>query len=351
VEQMIRVAAGERLAFSQADVAINGWSIETRVYAEDPYRGFLPSTGRLVRYQPPSRLEDQGYIRIDDGVAEGGEVSIHYDPMIAKLITWAPTRLAAADLQIDALDRFVIDGPGHNIDFLSAIMQHPRFRSGDLSTGFIAEEWPEGFTGAPASPQHLRTLAALFAGAEVTWQARAGRPDRAPTPASQWLVKLAGQRFTVELADGGATVDGTWISGTWDWQPGQRLSTASADGKQLALQLLREGTSWRIITRGAQHRATVLPLRLAGLAAHMQEKLPPDLSRYLICPMPGLLVALHVAAGDHVQPGQILATVEAMKMENILRAERAGTVLTIGKAQGDSLAVGDIILELGADET
>jgi propionyl-CoA carboxylase alpha chain len=281
---------------------------------------------------------------------EGGEVSIFYDPMIAKLITWAPTREQAADLQIEALDRFVIEGPGHNIDFLSAIMQHPRFRSGDLTTGFIAEEWPDGFAGAPTSPQQLRTLAALFAGAEVTWQARAGqisgKLNSAPAAPAQWLVQLAGQRFTVELGEGGATVDGTWISGTWDWQPGMRLSTASADGHDLSLQLLREGTGWQIITRGARHHATVLPLRLAGLAAHMLEKVPPDLSRFLICPMPGLLVALHVSEGDLVQPGQMLATVEAMKMENILRAGKAGRISNVRVSAGASLAVDDVILEI-----
>ncbi len=352
VEQMIRVAAGEKLALTQADIGINGWAIENRVYAEDPYRGFLPSTGRLVRYQPPltDGTDAEGYIRVDDGVAEGGEVSIFYDPMIAKLITWAPTREQAADLQIDALDRFVIEGPGHNVDFLSAIMQHPRYRSGELSTGFIAEEWPEGFSGAPTSPEQLRTLAALFAGAEVTWQARAGKIsgklNGAPATPAQWLVQLAGQRFTVELGEGGATVDGTWIAGTWDWQPGMRLSTASADGQQLSLQLIREGTGWKIITRGAQHKAKVLPLRLAGLAAHMLEKVPPDLSRYLICPMPGLLVALHVAEGERVEIGQPLATVEAMKMENILRSQKSGTIRAVNAACGDSLMVDAIILEI-----
>ena len=360
VEQMIRVAAGEALSFTQDDITIDGWAIENRVYAEDPYRGFLPSTGRLVRYQPPvAGWQDDGTangrrgiagVRVDDGVYEGGEVSMFYDPMIAKLVTWGKTRDEAADLQIDALDRFVIDGPGHNIDFLSTIMQHPRFRSGDLTTGFIAEEWPDGFTGAPSTPDHLRQLAALFAGAEVTSQARLGKISgqiNGGIPlSSQWLVKLAGQHYTVELAEGGATVDGTWIAGSWDWQPGMRLSTASADGAQLAVQLIREGTGWRIVTRGARHRATVVPLRLAPLLAHMQDKVPPDLSRFLICPMPGLLVALHVSEGEEVQPGQILATVEAMKMENILRAGKAGRVINIRASAGASLAVDDVILEI-----
>ena len=352
VEQMIRVAAGEALAFTQADIGINGWSIENRVYAEDPYRGFLPSTGRLVRYRPPAAGDvGPGYIRVDDGVAEGGEVSIFYDPMIAKLITWAPTRDEAARLQVDALDRFQIEGPGHNIDFVSALMQHPRFLSGDLTTGFIAEEFPDGFTGAAVDEADLREIAAIVAGVECTHAARAarisGRIDHAQPALSDWHVTLDGRAFAVRLGDGHALVDGQRIDGTCDWQPGEPLATASrADGATRGVQVKRAGAHWELATRGRRYRALVLPARLAPHAGLMPEKVAPDMSGMLVCPMPGLLVRLHVAEGDAVEPGQPLATVEAMKMENILRAQRKGTIRRICAAEGDSLMVDAVILEL-----
>ncbi|MBO80028.1 MAG: acetyl/propionyl/methylcrotonyl-CoA carboxylase subunit alpha [Alteriqipengyuania sp.] len=365
VEWMIRVAAGEELPMKQEDIGIDGWSIETRVYAEDPYRNFLPSIGRLVRYEPPvpgwtgesGPAGRRGYetggggVRVDDGVFEGGEVSIFYDPMIAKLITWAPTRDGAADLQVEALDAFRVEGPGHNIDFLSAIMQHPRFRSGELTTGFIAEEYPDGFQGAAADEDRLRLVAALMAGAQCSLMAHegqiSGRLDGAPKVPSEWVVKMDGRKFEVELGDGGATVDGEWIAGTTDWQPGTVLAAASGNGENLAIQLRRDGSStWSLTTRGKTHKGLAVPARIAPLLDHMIEKEPPDLSKMLICPMPGLLVKLHVEEGEEVQPGQPLATVEAMKMENILRAEKEGTISSINAAEGDSLAVDEVILEL-----
>jgi len=365
VEWMIRVAAGEELPMKQEDIEIDGWSIETRVYAEDPYRNFLPSIGRLVRYEPPvpgwtgesGPAGRRGYetggggVRVDDGVFEGGEVSIFYDPMIAKLITWAPTRDGAADLQVEALDAFRVEGPGHNIDFLSAIMQHPRFRSGELTTGFIAEEYPDGFQGAAADEDRLRLVAALMAGAQCSLMAHegqiSGRLDGAPKVPSEWVVKMDGRKFEVELGDGGATVDGEWIAGTTDWQPGTVLAAASGNGENLAIQLRRDGSStWSLTTRGKTHKGLAVPARIAPLLDHMIEKEPPDLSKMLICPMPGLLVKLHVEEGEEVQPGQPLATVEAMKMENILRAEKEGTISSINAAEGDSLAVDEVILEL-----
>jgi propionyl-CoA carboxylase alpha chain len=348
VEQMIRVAAGEKLPFAQADVRLDGWAIETRVYAEDPYRHFLPSTGRLVRYNPPPTGEE--YVRVDDGVAEGGEVSRFYDPMIAKLITWAPTREAAADLQVEALDRFEIEGPGHNVDFLSALMQHPRFRAGELTTGFIAEEYPDGFEGAPADEARLRTIAAIAAGMAFTRMGRArrtsGQLDGPPTVPSEWTVRLDGHEFEVRLGDGHAMVDQHRIEGTCDWLPGMRTATASGAGETLGLMVEREGLDWLITTHGRRHRARALPARLAELVARMPEKVPPDLSRLLLSPMPGLLVKLHVAEGDMVEPGQPLATVEAMKMENILRAQRAGMVKAIEAEVGQTLAADAVILEL-----
>ena len=380
VEQMIRVAAGEKLGFAQADIDVNGWAIETRVYAEDPYRGFLPSTGRLERYRPPSpsRLREGsgeglpgaegqalprplpqagGEIRVDDGVAEGGEVSMFYDPMIAKLITWAPTRDEAADLQVAALDRFEIEGPGHNLDFLSALMQHPRFRSGELTTGFIAEEYPEGFEGAPADEDRRRAIAAIAAGMAFTRMGRArqtsGQLDGPPPVPCEWTVRIAPSTssgravdYEVTLGEGHAMVDQHRIEGTCDWMPGMRTATASGDGQTLGLMVERRGLDWLFTTHGRKHRARAMPARLAPLAAHMIEKASPDLSRFLLSPMPGLLVALNVAVGDKVEPGQPLATIEAMKMENILRSAKAGVVKAIDAEVGASLAADAVILEL-----
>jgi propionyl-CoA carboxylase alpha chain len=355
VELMIRVAAGEKLPFGQEDVTLTGWSVENRVYAEDPYRGFLPSTGRLVRYRPPHEIhEAEGCTRIDDGVAEGGEVSMFYDPMIAKLITWAPTREAAIDRQVDALDSFVIDGIGHNVDFLSALMQHPRFREGRLTTGFIAEEYPEGFTGAPADDLLARDLAVVAALAGETIDARASAisgqlADPVP-PTALRVVRIDGREHRVRLAafEGGqlVTVDdadcGELIG---RWQPGQRLFKGRIDGRARTVQIARRGRRWRLTARGASHLVEVLPAHVATLSRHMIEKVPPDLSKYLLCPMPGLLTALNVGEGDRVEAGQPLAVVEAMKMENILRAEKAGVVKKVDAKPGESLAVDAVILE------
>ncbi|MDJ0977363.1 MAG: acetyl/propionyl/methylcrotonyl-CoA carboxylase subunit alpha [Erythrobacter sp.] len=373
VEQMIRVAAGEELSLTQDDIGIDGWSIENRVYAEDPYRGFLPSTGRLVEYSPtiPGLTEDievagkprrgvahgAGSVRVDDGVFEGGEVSIYYDPMIAKLITWAPTREEAADLQIEALDAFRIKGVGHNVDFLSAIMQHRRFRSGELTTGFIAEEYPDGFVGAPISEDFQRRLAAICAGNEFTWQNRARRisgqldgdvgQSGVNRVTTDWMVKIGDTRHEVFLGEGHAVVDGHRIEGGCDWMPGMVEASAwHDDGERFGLIVERDGAHWEVTTRGATTRALALPLSLKEHEGRMIEKEPPDLSKMLICPMPGMLVKLHVGEGETVQPGQPLATVEAMKMENILRAEKQGVIAKIRAGEGESLAVDAVILEL-----
>ncbi|KPL68595.1 acetyl-CoA carboxylase [Erythrobacter sp. SG61-1L] len=352
VEQMIRVAAGEALPFTQQDIGIDGWAIENRVYAEDPYRAFLPSTGRLVHYVPPPPRagEEQGYVRIDDGVAEGGEVSIFYDPMIAKLITWAPTRDEAADLQVQALDAFRIEGPGNNLHFLSALMQHPRFRAGELTTGFIAEEYPEGFTGAPASPELLRALAAI-AGTIATINADrarriAGQLNGPPAPPGDWQVSIDGQDHAVSIEEDAITVDGQPVDVAFEYTPGDRIILAELDGEPLTVQVAPQRLGYVLSTRGFSRFVRTLNARYAALSAHMIEKEAPDLSRLLICPMPGLLVALHVVEGQAVEPGQPLATVEAMKMENILRAEKSGTIKQINAAIGASLAVDAVILEL-----
>ena len=346
VEQMIRIAAGEELPLTQEEVKLSGWSIESRIYAEDPYRGFLPSTGRLVRYRPP--LEKEG-VRVDDGVFEGGEVSMFYDPMIAKLITWGDSREQAINRQIEALDSFAIDGIGHNVDFLSALMQHPRFRAGELTTGFIAEEYPEGFLGAPADESLTRAIAAAAAGMSFSQAARAreisdqlGEPISVPC---DWVVRIAGREHRVHLQEGGAIIDGDLLEGRLDWEPGDRSAHASAGDLNLTIGVFRRTGGWRLTTRGASHLVQVLPAHVAELSRHMIEKIPPDLSKFLICPMPGLLTAIHVGEGDKVEAGQPLAVVEAMKMENILRAEKAGTVRKLDAKAGDSLAVDAVILE------
>ena len=351
VEQMIRVAAGEPLGFTQDDVRLTGWAVENRVYAEDPYRGFLPSIGRLVRYNPPKQKKG---VRVDDGVAEGGEVSIHYDPMIAKLITYGDTRIEAIDRQIAAIDRFEIEGPGHNLDFVSALMQHPRFRSGNITTGFIAEEYPDGFKGAPASPellQRLAAMAAFIATAEADRALRvSGQLGNRLTPPSEWRIRQGDVAMEVSVSEDAIIVDGDLVDMSMGYTPGDRLAVADFgdedDADELAVKVVRTRTSLALTARGATHRFEVLPAHIAQHTRHMIEKLPPDLSRFLLCPMPGLLVKLHVAAGDAVQAGQPLAIVEAMKMENILRAEKTATVKAISAAEGDSLAVDAVILEL-----
>ncbi|MES2022179.1 MAG: acetyl/propionyl/methylcrotonyl-CoA carboxylase subunit alpha [Pseudomonadota bacterium] len=386
VELMIRVAYGEPLGFGQDDVQLNGWAVENRVYAEDPYRGFLPSIGRLVRYNPPeskstpyvspSRLREglgeglsaaaaletsppptppasgrgEGYTRVDDGVREGGEVSMFYDPMIAKLITWAPTREEAIDEQIAALDAFEIEGPGNNLDFLSALMQHPRFRSGTITTGFIAEEYPDGFHGAPASPELSEALAAIAAFAATAEADRARRIDgqlgKRLRPPSDWSVKIGDAEHLVAISTTGITVDDADLDIALEYTPGDRVVEAELDDAPLTVKIARTRTGFKLTTRGASHFARVLPAHVAPYAQHLIEKIPPDLSKFLLCPMPGLLMRLDVAAGDKVEAGQPLAVVEAMKMENILRAEKAGTVKSINAKTGDSLAVDAVILEM-----
>lgn len=351
VEQMIRVANGEPLGFTQDDVKLTGWAVENRVYAEDPYRGFLPSIGRLVRYDPPKQKKG---VRVDDGVEEGGEVSIHYDPMIAKLITYGDTRIEAIDRQILAIDRFELEGPGHNLDFVSALMQHERFRSGNITTGFIAEEYPDGFHGAPASPELLQRLAAMAAFIATAEADRALRVSdqlgNRLTPPSEWRVRQGDIAMEVSVSEDAIVVDGEIVDMSMGYTPGDRLAVADfgdeEDSDELAVKVQRTRTGFALTARGATHRFEVLPAHVAQHARHMIEKVPPDLSRFMLCPMPGLLVKLHVAEGEKVQPGQPLAIVEAMKMENILRAEKAATVKTISAAEGDSLAVDAVILEL-----
>jgi propionyl-CoA carboxylase alpha chain len=352
---MIRVAAGEKLAFRQKDVKLDGWSVETRVYAEDPYRHFLPSTGRLIRYQPPApRSGKDVRVRIDDGVADGGEISMFYDPMIAKLITWAPTRAAAIDAQIAALDSFVIDGISDNVDFLSALMQHPRFRRGDLATDFIADEYPDGFHGAPADAELVEDLAVLAGMVATITDARAAEidgqlGDTIALP-SERIVRIAGEEHRVRIKpyDGGTLAvmdDGDLVDIIGRWMPGQRLLVATVDGRPRIVQVRRVGRNWELQTRGRSHAVQVLPPHVAELSKHMIAKVPPDLSRFLIAPMPGLLTRLDVKVGQKVEAGQPVAVMEAMKMENILRAGKAAKVKATPAKPGDSLAVDQVIVE------
>ena len=371
VEQMIRVANGEQLSITQDDVTLTGWAIENRLYAEDPYRGFLPSIGRLTRYRPPAEvaagpLLEQGTwqgvappgdtaVRNDTGVYEGGEISMYYDPMIAKLCTWAPTRAEAIEQMRVALDRFEVEGIGHNLPFLAAVMDHPKFVSGDMTTAFIEEEYPDGFEGVELPEDELRRVAAACVAMHRVGEIRrtrvSGRMDNHERKVGvHWNAHLQGHSYNVVIdADPkGSTVrfeNGTSLRVSGDWTPGDQLAEMTVDGAPLVLKVGKISGGFKIRTRGAEIKVHVRNPRQAELALKMPEKLPPDTSKMLLCPMPGLVVKLNVAVGDEVQDGQALCTIEAMKMENILRAERKGVVTKINAGEGDSLAVDDVIME------
>ena len=358
VEQMILVATGKPLSITQKDIKLAGWAIESRLYAEDPYRNFLPSIGRLTRYRPPAEIKDKhSIVRNDTGVYEGGEISMYYDPMIAKLCTWAPDRAKAIEQMRIALDRFEVEGIGHNLPFLSAVMDHKKFISGKITTAFIAEEYSEGFSGVDLNDDEIKDLAACAAAmnrvAEIRRTKISGRMDNHERRVGDdWVVQIAGKVFLVNvLADtAGANVifeDETSIRISGDWLPGKKLANMTAGDKNLVIKINKITGGFRMRTRGADLKVLVRTPRQAELSKHMQEKLPPDTSKMLLCPMPGLLVKIDVEIGQEVQEGQPLCTVEAMKMENILRAERKGVVAKINSSVGDSLAVDDIILEFG----
>jgi propionyl-CoA carboxylase alpha chain len=355
VEQMIRVAYGETLPFAQDDLKINGWAMESRLYAEDPYRGFLPSIGRLSRYRPPAEeATSTRAVRNDTGVFEGGEISMYYDPMIAKLCTWAPNRAAAIEEMRHALDAFEVEGIGHNLPFLAAVYDHEKFISGTMTTAFIEEEFPNGFQGVMLPDVDLIRISAAAAAmhrvAEIRRTRISGRMDNHERHVgADWNVALQGQSFdTVIVADKlGADVilAGQRIRVEGDWTPGDMLARMTVSGTPLVIKIGKIPGGFRVRYRGADLKVHVRTPRQAELAALMPEKLPPDTSKLLLCPMPGLIVKVDVAVGDEVQDGQALCTVEAMKMENILRAEKKGIVSKVNAAAGDSLAVDDIILE------
>ena len=358
VEQMILVAAGKRLSITQKDVKLTGWAMESRLYAEDPYRNFLPSIGRLTRYRPPAEIQNKNFIvRNDTGVYEGGEISMYYDPMIAKLCTWAPNRAEAIEQMRIALDRFELEGIGHNLPFLSAVMDHKKFVSGNITTAFIAEEFSEGFTGVDLNYDKIKQLAACAAAmnrvAEIRRTKVSGRMDNHERRVGDdWVVQIDGKVFPVFVSadTAGANVmfeDGTSIRVSGDWQPGKKLANMSANDDKLVIKIGKLTGGFRMRTRGADLRVLVRTPRQAELSKYMREKVPPDTSKLLLCPMPGLIVKVDVEVGQEVQEGQPLCTVEAMKMENILRAERKGIVAKINSHVGDSLAVDDVILEFG----
>ena len=355
VELMIRIAAGEKLPLKQNDVKLDGWATESRIYAEDPYRNFLPSIGRLVRFVPPAEGK-QGKItvRCDTGVTEGSEISIFYDPMIAKLCTHAPTREEAIDAMASALDAFAIEGVENNIPFLAAIMHNARFRKGRLSTGFIAEEFPDGFHGAPLekADEQLFALAAL--GVHLTLAQRAARIsnqfDGPPQPGSNFILILGGKKIEAKdagLANGRVKtrLDGRAAEAEIVWSPGQPILRLRSGDTAATFKLRRMPGGWLVERGGVRLPCAARTPSAAALASLMLFKRPADTSKFLLCPMPGLVVSVNVAAGQEVKAGETLAVVEAMKMENVLRAERDGTVKAITAKKGDSLAVDDVILE------
>ena len=356
VEQMIRVADGEKLTIGQADIKLTGWAIESRLYAEDPYRNFLPSIGRLTTYRPPveSAMENS-VVRNDTGVFEGGEISIYYDPMIAKLCTWAPDRFGAIEQMRFALDRFEVEGIGHNLPFLSAVMDHPKFVKGDITTAFIEEEYPDGFAGVDLEEQALKSIAASCAAmnrvAEIRRTKVSGRLDNHERKVgNDWVVCLQGHSFNVRVnsdLNGSDVVfeDETSLRVTGNWTPGKTLADMKVGGETLVMKIGKISGGFRVRSRGADLKVHVRSPRQAELAQWMIEKLPPNTSKFLLCPMPGVVVNLAVLQGEEVQEGQALCTVEAMKMENILRADKKCTVLKINVSAGDSLSVDDVIME------
>jgi propionyl-CoA carboxylase alpha chain len=357
VEEMIRSAAGEPLGLKQADVKLTGWAVESRVYAEDPTRGFLPSTGRLTRYRPPAEGTHDGVtVRNDTGVFEGGEISIHYDPMIAKLVTHASDRLGAIEAQATALDAFVIDGIRHNIPFLSALMQHPRWREGRLSTGFIAEEFPDGFHPLVAEGETERRLVVAAAMIDHTHNLRKRHISGQLREPEQMrfelkrVVVMGKRRVELEIEPrmiGVAIVfaDGRKVEAHSDWKPGDPLWRGTIDGADIAVQARPLLNGYALSHAGVAVETRVYTRREAQLAALMIEHKGADGSRFLLCPMPGLVKAVAVKVGQEVKAGEQLCIVEAMKMENVLIAERDATVKAILCKEGDSLAVDAVIME------
>ena len=364
VEQMILVAAGEKLKFKQSDIKINGWAIESRIYAEDPYRSFLPSTGRLVRYQPPAENTHKGLtVRNDTGVYEGGEISIYYDPMIAKLVTHGPDRESATKHMSRALDSFCIEGIGHNIPFLSAVMDHPRWLSGDISTGFIEEEYADGFQGVEPDEEAICLLSAVAASIDHLNNSRrrtiSGQMGGKEVSFTQQRVVVIGDNNTyvsviqkpdillINFRKGSCA--GETVEVISDWVPGNPLWTGTVNSNPVAVQVKPVLNGYRLLYRGIDVEAHTYTEREAELQALMPIKVPVDTSGQLLCPMPGLVVSIAVEIGEAVKAGQSLCVIEAMKMENVLKAERDCVVAAILAEPGDKLAVDQVIIEFEKD--
>tara|TARA_B110000238_G_scaffold112416_1_gene122083 strand:- start:1627 stop:3627 length:2001 start_codon:yes stop_codon:yes gene_type:complete len=356
VEQMIRIAWGEKLTIEQKDVTINGWAIESRIYAEDPYRNFLPSIGRLVKYRPPSeKSEDEIVIRNDTGVCEGGEISIYYDPMIAKLCSWAKSRDKAIKVMENSLNEFELEGIGHNIPFLSAVMQHDRFLKGEITTAFIDEEYPDGFLGVNLAKDMLKYIAAacsaMYRVAEIRRTRISGRMDNhTRTVGSNWVISLSGHDFFIDLnADkSGSTVifsDGSSFRVESSWRPGDTIAHVNINEALVSIKVDKIPSGFRVRHNGADLKVLIRNERQFQLSKYMLEKIAPDMSKFLLCPMPGMLVSVNVSVGEEVQEGQSLCVVEAMKMENVLRAEKKGIIKSINTEPGMSLAVDETIIE------
>jgi len=350
VELMLRVANGEELPLTQDQVQRKGWAIESRLYAEDPYRNFLPSTGRLTRYRPPQEsASDTLVVRNDTGVFEGGEISTFYDPMIAKLCTWAPTRPEAIDAMAVALDGFEVEGVGNNLPFLAAVMEQQRFRDGRLTTLYIAEEFPDGFSGATLTEEQRFDVEA----AAALMMARREQRRGGAVTQSDWHVQSPAGAGLVRLTQQGqeTVVETGWRSAAahLSWQPGDSLARLDwSDGRQAVLKVSPTTSGFRIRYRGADLKLLVLRPHVAALLKHMPVKTPPDMSKFLLCPMPGQVVRIDVAEGDVVEDGQTLAIVEAMKMENVLKAEKRARVSKVHAVPGAVLAVDQVILEFEA---
>ncbi len=356
VEQMIKIAFGEKLALKQDEVELKGWAMESRVYAEDPYRGFLPSTGRLSYYRPPEeRVENGVTVRNDTGVFEGGEISLFYDPMIAKLVTHAPDRIGAIDAMAEALDGFRIDGIRHNIDFVNAIMGHKRFRDGNITTAFIDEEYPDGFEGAPLDPEREKALAALAYEMMRLRMTRATHTSHVLSnheysPPSAMAVQIGETVYTADEAPEGVSLqadgeDAQIVTLSTDWLPGSLFADAMIEGQAVKVSVDKLSEGYRLTGRGAMVDVVVRSLAAQALMVHMPEKVESGSEKELICPMPGVVVSVTVVDGDVVKAGQPLAVVEAMKMENILRAEKDVTIAKVLCAQGDKLAVDEVMIE------
>ncbi len=355
VEQMIRVAAGEPMTLKQSDVKLSGWAVESRIYAEDPYRNFAPSIGRLVRYRPPAEGEHDGVtVRNDTGVGEGGEISIYYDPMIAKLVTHAKTRAEAIDAQADALDAFTIEGIRHNIPFLAAIMQHPRWRAAKLSTAFIAEEFPHGFERSAPTGAAARMIAGAAAAIDHVLGERkrriSGQLNSSVTRERRRAIWLSGEELQADVAHEGNAItvlfeDGNRHVLSSNWAPGMPVWTGTVDGAAVAMHVRMIPNGFELAHRGVEVKAFVYTEREAGYARLMPAKKLSGSEKAVRCPMPGLVVSIAVSEGQEVKAGETLAVVEAMKMENILRAERDGIIKKIPVKPGDSVAVDAVIME------